>query len=114
MVFVRFRSAVGTRGDNFYVIERGRFKITVQRRDGRVDTVQRPESGESFGELALMYGTNRQASVEVSCLDGIHVIHHTRSLRISQRALHTTRRIILPWHTWMGNFPSLPCMRSLL
>lgn len=57
---------VGTRGDNFYVVEQGRFKISIQQLDGTTQVVQHPGVGDSFGELALMYGTRRQASVEVS------------------------------------------------
>lgn len=56
----------GTRGDNFYVVEQGRFKISIQQLDGTTQVVQHPGVGDSFGELALMYGTRRQASVEAT------------------------------------------------
>ncbi len=48
----------GEEGDNFYVVEQGRFGVDV---DGR-EVVQIGPGG-SFGELALMYNTVRAATV---------------------------------------------------
>ena len=48
----------GEEGDNFYVVEQGRFAVDV---DGR-EVVQIGPGG-SFGELALMYNTVRAATV---------------------------------------------------
>jgi cAMP-dependent protein kinase regulator len=48
----------GEEGDNFYVVEQGRFGVDV---DGR-EVVQIGPGG-SFGELALMYNTQRAATV---------------------------------------------------
>lgn len=48
----------GEEGDNFYLVEQGRFSVDV---DGR-EVVQIGPGG-SFGELALMYNTARAATV---------------------------------------------------
>lgn len=48
----------GAEGDNFYVVDQGRFSVRV---DG--DEVIQVGAGGSFGELALMYNTKRSASV---------------------------------------------------
>lgn len=49
----------GEEGDNFYVVEAGRFSVSVE---GRGEVVQIGPGG-SFGELALMYNTQRAATV---------------------------------------------------
>jgi CRP-like cAMP-binding protein len=50
---------VGQKGDYFYVIESGKFSIVV---DGKV--VGNLSKGQSFGELALLYNSPRQATVK--------------------------------------------------
>ena len=53
----------GEQGDNFYVVEEGTFNIYVTR-DGLEKLVATRASGESFGELALMYNSPRSATVK--------------------------------------------------
>lgn len=48
----------GTAGDYFYVVEDGNFSVLI---NGSV--VGQLGSGQSFGELALLYDTNRQATI---------------------------------------------------
>jgi len=52
----------GDAGDNFYVVEQGMFHIFVVK-DGDEKLVATRSSGESFGELALMYNSPRSATV---------------------------------------------------
>jgi cAMP-dependent protein kinase regulator len=49
---------VGGEGDYFYIIEKGAFTVLV---DGK--PVSKLGDGKSFGELALVYNTPRQATV---------------------------------------------------
>lgn len=49
---------LGQNGDYFYVIESGKFSIVV---DGK--TVGQLQRGHSFGELALLYNSPRQATI---------------------------------------------------
>lgn len=51
-------SYIGTAGDYFYVVEEGSFSVLI---NGSV--VGQLGSGQSFGELALLYDTNRQATI---------------------------------------------------
>lgn len=53
----------GDDGDNFYVVERGKFQIYVTRDDGSRDIRGEYENSGSFGELALMYNQPRAATV---------------------------------------------------
>ena len=52
----------GEPGDNFYVVEKGIFDIFVKHNQSN-DLVSTRTSGESFGELALMYNSPRSATV---------------------------------------------------
>jgi len=52
----------GDDGDFFYIIEKGSFTVTVD--DVQVSSLT---DGKSFGELALIYNTPRQATVKSSC-----------------------------------------------
>jgi len=54
----------GDEGDNFYVVESGRCDIYVQRSASEPpQIVSSVTTGGSFGELALLYGTPRAATV---------------------------------------------------
>lgn len=57
----------GDEGDNFYIVDSGRFGIYV---DGQMDPVNEIGPGGTFGELALMYNTPRSATV-VALTDGL-------------------------------------------
>eukprot|EP01083_Nonionella_stella_P295899 1005462_1 len=56
----------GEQGDNFYVVEHGQFNIYVTRNNNNntdEKLVATRSTGESFGELALMYNSPRSATV---------------------------------------------------
>ncbi|KAG9510858.1 hypothetical protein GZH46_00589, partial [Fragariocoptes setiger] len=59
----------GDDGDNFYVVERGKFQICVTRDDGTREIRGEYEDRGSFGELALMYNQPRAATV-IAVTDG--------------------------------------------
>jgi len=60
----------GGDGDNFYVIDSGKFDILVKDNDGTFKNVGSYDSKGFFGELALMYNTPRAATI-VSSGEGI-------------------------------------------
>lgn len=74
----------GDDGDNFYVVEKGKFQIYVTQDDGLMQVRGEYEDNGSFGELALMYNQPRAATV-VALTDG--------SLWAMDR--NTFRRIVL-------------------
>lgn len=74
----------GDDGDNFYVVERGKFQIYVTLDDGTRQVRGEYEDNGSFGELALMYNQPRAATV-IALSDG--------SLWAMDR--NTFRRIVL-------------------
>ncbi len=54
----------GDKGDKFYVVDNGTFEVTVRGDDGIIHVVMMyNEGGSSFGELSLMYGKPRAATV---------------------------------------------------
>ncbi len=55
----------GDDGDNFYVIERGECEVWKSTNGEAPELVLTINDGGSFGELALIYGTQRAASVKV-------------------------------------------------
>uniref|UniRef100_A0A673HZR0 cAMP-dependent protein kinase type II-beta regulatory subunit-like n=1 Tax=Sinocyclocheilus rhinocerous TaxID=307959 RepID=A0A673HZR0_9TELE len=71
-------------GDNFYVIERGTFDITLKV-DGTTRTVGSYDDRGSFGELALMYNTLRAATIIATSSGALwclvsHFCHHVPGL----------------------------------
>jgi hypothetical protein len=54
----------GDKGEHFYVVESGTCEIYVKMDKNREEMVKVCRSGDSFGELALMYGTPRAASIK--------------------------------------------------
>ncbi|PRP83288.1 cAMP-dependent protein kinase type I-alpha regulatory subunit-like [Planoprotostelium fungivorum] len=54
----------GDEGDNFYVIDEGECEIYVNREDGPPELVATVGRNGSFGELALIYGSPRAATVK--------------------------------------------------
>jgi putative peptide zinc metalloprotease protein len=53
----------GERGDLFYVVRSGSFEVTRVEDDGTERTIRKVPRGRSFGEVALMEGTPRLATV---------------------------------------------------
>jgi len=54
----------GDEGDKFYVIESGECDFEVTTEDGTSSHVLTSYSSDSFGELALIYGSPRAATVK--------------------------------------------------
>jgi cAMP-dependent protein kinase regulator len=53
----------GERGDRFFVVRSGTFEVTRVEDDGTERTIRKVPRGRSFGEVALLEGTPRMATV---------------------------------------------------
>jgi cAMP-dependent protein kinase regulator len=56
----------GDEGDNFYVVESGECEIWIAKEGSPPQRVSVVREGGSFGELALIYGTQRAATVKAA------------------------------------------------
>ena len=56
----------GDEGDNFYVVESGECEVWVSKDGAAAEKVMEIGESGSFGELALIYGTQRAATVKVN------------------------------------------------
>ncbi len=56
----------GDDGDNFYVVESGECEVWKSTNGNAPELVLTINEGGSFGELALIYGTQRAATVKVT------------------------------------------------
>lgn len=54
----------GAAGDAMYVVLSGRLRVTIERRDGAEETIRELSRGETVGELALLTGQPRSATVQ--------------------------------------------------
>ena len=81
----------GCRGDEMYAVVQGRLKVIRSNHEGREITLAILEGGEVFGELAMLDGAPRNASVETlehcqllvlhrSAVDQ-YLAHHPRVMR---------------------------------
>mmetsp|Transcript_45545 Transcript_45545/g.144916 ORF Transcript_45545/g.144916 Transcript_45545/m.144916 type:complete len:714 (+) Transcript_45545:249-2390(+) len=79
----------GTLADELYVIKNGQFEVLVKR-NGVNFRVNIKETGECFGELALMYGTARKATVAAMVDSKVWVLERSvfrHYVRAGQEAL---------------------------
>ncbi|RUS73768.1 hypothetical protein EGW08_018479 [Elysia chlorotica] len=75
----------GDDGDNFYVIDRGRYGVMVSQ-DGQDKRVHQFENVGSFGELALLYNMPRSASIVAETEGVLWAMDRASFRRIVQRA----------------------------
>lgn len=54
----------GDEGDNFYIIDSGTVEVWIAKDGGEAEKFSELTDGQSFGELALIYGTPRAATVK--------------------------------------------------
>lgn len=66
---------LGDKGDNFYIVDSGTCEIYVKKEGVEEEQlVKTVEAGDYFGELALMYGTPRAATIIVNGVNYISLI----------------------------------------
>ncbi|XP_029039984.1 cAMP-dependent protein kinase type II regulatory subunit isoform X1 [Osmia bicornis bicornis] len=74
----------GDDGDNFYVIERGKFEVYVKDQSGAKSMIHTYDDRGAFGELALLYNMPRAASIKAITSGTLWAMDR-----------HTFRRILL-------------------
>lgn len=82
----------GDDGDNFYVIDRGRFGVLVGQ-GGHEKRVHQFENVGSFGELALLYNMPRSASIVAETEGVLWAMDRASFRRIVQRAAFKKRKL---------------------
>ncbi|KAK3761205.1 hypothetical protein RRG08_022605 [Elysia crispata] len=82
----------GDDGDNFYVIDRGRYGVLVSQ-DGHEKRVHQFENVGSFGELALLYRMPRSASIVAETDRVLWAMDRASFRRIVQRAAFKKRKL---------------------
>lgn len=77
----------GERGNLFYIITEGSAVVTLEGDDGKQTVVNRLKKGDHFGEIALLRGVERQASV-VAGKNGCSFVtmDHSTFLRVLDQA----------------------------
>ncbi|MGZ8488240.1 MAG: cyclic nucleotide-binding and patatin-like phospholipase domain-containing protein [Candidatus Binatia bacterium] len=73
--------AAGAAGDSMYVVRSGRLRVTIDRDDGTTESLRELARGDTVGELALLIGESRSASV--------WAIRDTELVKISQPAFES-------------------------
>ncbi|XP_066524245.1 cAMP-dependent protein kinase type II-alpha regulatory subunit-like [Hoplias malabaricus] len=93
-------------GDNFYVIDRGTFSVYVSA-EGEERLVGIYNNRGSFGELALMYNTQRAATVIATSAGALWCLDRTTFRRIIVRNNAKKRKL------YEGFIESVPLLQSL-
>jgi len=98
----------GDDGDNFYVIESGKYRATVQGSGNAAPkTVATYEGTGSFGELALMYNVPRAASVQAETDGSVWGVDRRTFRRIVVKNAYRRRQ------TYEALLDSVPMLKSL-
>jgi len=90
--------AEGGRGVEFFVLLSGEAEVT---RRGR--TVGKLGTGDSFGELALIAGTSRQATVTTTAPSELMVVMRPDFLALLDEFPLMTRKMLTALATWVAD-----------
>ena len=81
-------------GDLFFVILRGEVKVFVDSPDGREVVLSHLQTGDFFGEMALLEGDTRSASVEALTDCELAVLARAEFFDVLERDFSLTRKIL--------------------
>ena len=81
-------------GDLFFVILRGEVKVFVDSPDGREVVLSHLQTGDFFGEMALLEGESRSASVEALTDCELAVLARAEFFAVLERDFSLTRKIL--------------------
>ena len=101
----------GDEGDNFYVIDSGTTEVLIQGADGgEPQMVSSITDGGSFGELALIYGTPRAATIRAKTDCHLWAIDRDTYRRILMGATIRKRKVYEEFLEKVTLLSSLPHM----
>lgn len=88
----------GEEGDTFFVVESGSFDVFQYDKDTRADKkVDQKKTGDSFGELALMYNAPRNATVVASSDSILRVLQQAVFSRLVREAREKQLKLFSEW-----------------
>jgi NTE family protein len=111
---VLFRA--GDRGDSLYVVLHGRLRILVTNRDGRELVVREAGRGENVGELALLTGKRRSATVQAVRDTVLARLSRESFLRLVEKHPSMMLELTRMLASWLvqGNEPRLPSPNAVV
>jgi len=95
-------------GDNFFVVEEGKFDIYIENKKEAPNLVATRGKGESFGELALMYNSPRAATVIATTEARVWAVTRASFRKV---LIKVTKEKLGEFHDFLQN---VPILQSLL
>ncbi|XP_015124662.1 cAMP-dependent protein kinase type II regulatory subunit [Diachasma alloeum] len=83
----------GDDGDNFYVIERGKFEVYVKGPTGADTLIHTYDNGGAFGELALLYNMPRAATIKAITKGTLWAMDRQTFRRIILKSAYNKRKM---------------------
>ncbi|XP_057337213.1 cAMP-dependent protein kinase type II regulatory subunit [Microplitis mediator] len=83
----------GDDGDNFYVIERGKFEVYVKDPSGQDMLIHTYDNGGAFGELALLYNMPRAATIKAVTKGTLWAMDRQTFRRILLKSAYKKRKM---------------------
>lgn len=83
----------GDEGDNFYVLDQGTVEVWISKDGDAAEHISDIEAGGSFGELALIYGTPRAATIKARTACSLWAIDRDSYRRILMGATIRKRKL---------------------
>ncbi|XP_063977546.1 cAMP-dependent protein kinase type II regulatory subunit [Diachasmimorpha longicaudata] len=83
----------GDDGDNFYVIERGKFEVYVKGPTGADTLIHTYDNGGAFGELALLYNMPRAATITAITKGTLWAMDRQTFRRIILKSAYNKRKM---------------------
>ncbi|XP_011309984.1 cAMP-dependent protein kinase type II regulatory subunit [Fopius arisanus] len=83
----------GDDGDNFYVIERGKFEVYVKDPTGAPTLIHTYDNGGAFGELALLYNMPRAATIKALTQGTLWAMDRQTFRRIILKSAYNKRKM---------------------
>ncbi|KAI4498281.1 hypothetical protein M0802_006767 [Mischocyttarus mexicanus] len=99
----------GDDGDNFYVIERGRFEVYVKDANGVDNNIHTYDNCGAFGELALLYNMPRAASVKAVTPGTLWAMDRQTFRRILLKSAYKKRKM---YEDLINKVPMLKSLES--
>ncbi|XP_076685290.1 cAMP-dependent protein kinase type II regulatory subunit isoform X3 [Andrena cerasifolii] len=99
----------GDDGDNFYVIERGKFEVYVKDQSGVESMIHTYDNCGAFGELALLYNMPRAASIKAITPGTLWAMDRQTFRRILLKSAYRKRKM---YEDLINKVPMLKSLES--